>query len=128
MPRENSFSDDGRSLTPDLELPETHSSQQPVEKLPVLSTTPRRSTARSPARPNPAGHQTPKDRFRAAVRKVIQLYRTFSVTADQATIGAEPGINPRNKSTYLSYGHIRYEFLAIHIQIQLRWDNTQGEM
>jgi hypothetical protein len=114
MPRENSFSDDGRSLTPDFELPETlptHTSQQPVEKLPVLSTTPRRSTTHSPARATPAGHQTPKDRFRAAVRKVIQLHRTFSVTADHATIGAEPGINPRNKSAYLSHGHIRCDFL-----------------
>lgn len=53
---------------------------------------------------------TPKDRFRATVRKVIAM-RRGSVALSRGYIGAEPGIDPRRESAYLAYGHIRQKCL-----------------
>ncbi|GLB43551.1 putative corA-like Mg2+ transporter protein [Lyophyllum shimeji] len=52
---------------------------------------------------------TPRDRFRAAVRKVIALHRSTSYFAGDGRIGAEPGVNPRRASANLLYGHIRQD-------------------
>lgn len=108
MPRKNSLTDeDGRSLTPDLELPE------PNAFTPDLDAPVRRSTTRSPTDPA-ASHKTPKDRFRAAVRKVMQLHRTSAVFSNYIGIGAEPGIDPRKDFASFNYGHIRcVRFLSI---------------
>lgn len=53
---------------------------------------------------------TPGDRFRATVRKVIAM-RRGSVAISRGRVGAEPGIDPRRESAYLSYGHIRQKCL-----------------
>ncbi|PCH34323.1 hypothetical protein WOLCODRAFT_135642 [Wolfiporia cocos MD-104 SS10] len=70
-------------------------------------------TARSPARPNfdnilrPA-YTTPGDRFRTAVRKVMAMNRTATtMMLPRVGVGAEPGIDPRNASASLNYGHIK---------------------
>ena len=125
MPRENSFSDeDGRSLTPDLELPEGSAPPlSPVEapRAPLVvkvepgwdskispPTVLSPESPNVPRRPSFAGvPSAPLDRFRASVRKVIRLHRTSTVIADRGGIGAEPGIDPRRDSAYLTYGHIR---------------------
>jgi hypothetical protein len=100
MPRENSFSDeDGRSLTPDLELPEGNA--PPTS--PVVAVEP----TGPPVRPTFAHTTTPIDRFRATVHKVIRLHRTSTVLADRGGIGAEPGVDPRRDSAFLTYGHLR---------------------
>ena len=136
MPRENSFSDsDGRSLTPDLEdefiasplqtappmlLPsvqtDVHAHQQPprasVEGLERNLSAPasirergvrvQTPTPMSPHRPRMA----PIDKFRSSVRKVIAM-RRGSTAMVRSRVGAEPGIDPRRDSAYLTYGHIR---------------------
>lgn len=53
---------------------------------------------------------TPKDRFRATVRKVIAM-RRGSMAISRGLIGAEPGVDPRRESAYLTYGHIRQKCL-----------------
>jgi hypothetical protein len=117
MPRENSFSDeDGRSLTPDLELPEIGAPNPPVNGQPtIISTTKQRFTTdtRSSTGPTSTGDKTPKDKFRASVRKIIQLHRASTVFASNTGVGAEPGIDPRRDSAYLTYGHIRCVFLPL---------------
>ncbi|KAG1813918.1 uncharacterized protein BJ212DRAFT_383571 [Suillus subaureus] len=134
MPRENSFTDsDKRSLTPDLEdesmtslspaprsaspaasdvepsLSSNGSSQKPA---PISQSWRRAPSSIIPAslRPKraPALHfQTPKDRFRACVRKVISMHRTTTVLSGFSLAGAEPGVDPRRQSAYLHYAHIR---------------------
>ena len=49
---------------------------------------------------------TPKDRFRAAVRKVIAIHRTSTI-ALRGRLGAEPGVDPRRDSAFAAYGHVR---------------------
>jgi hypothetical protein len=49
---------------------------------------------------------TPKDRFRAAVRKVIAVHRTSTI-ALRGRLGAEPGVDPRRDSAFAVYGHVR---------------------
>jgi len=57
---------------------------------------------RVPAAPK----QSPKDRFRAAVRKVIAVHRTSSnVLAGR--VGAEQGIDPRRQSTFAAFKNVR---------------------
>ena len=53
---------------------------------------------------------TPKDRFRSAVRKVMAMRTTSSFMA-RSRIGAEPGVDPRRASAFMSYGHIRQQCL-----------------
>jgi hypothetical protein len=122
MPRENSFSDsDGRSLTPDLELPEPSSpveAQQTAQTPAVIAVEPTgvhsatsapaaASSIRSAVRPTFANGTRPIDKFRATVHKVIRLHRTSTIIKDHRGIGAEPGVDPRRDSAYLTYGHIR---------------------
>ncbi|KAL4068945.1 hypothetical protein V8B97DRAFT_2024594 [Scleroderma yunnanense] len=119
MPRENSFSDsEGRSLTPDLdEVDEGSFIHTPV---PVVAPFPHIHihahpcpAPNAPRSPSPARKNTrttilsPKDRFRAIVRKVIHLHRTSTIFARYGGAGAEPGIDPRRSSAFLHYGHIR---------------------
>lgn len=54
--------------------------------------------------------RSPGDRFRATVRKVIQMHRTSTVML-RGNVGAEPGVDPRRQSAYLNYGHIRQKCL-----------------
>ncbi|KAG2035687.1 hypothetical protein BDR03DRAFT_922661 [Suillus americanus] len=132
MPRENSFTDsDGRSLTPDLEdefmssLSPAPRSASPADVEPSLLSNgsslkpappsqswrrPSSSIIPASLRPKrvPALHfQTPKDRFRACVRKVISMHRTTTVFSGFSPAGAEPGVDPRRQSAYLHYSHIR---------------------
>ncbi|KAF5385150.1 hypothetical protein D9615_001084 [Tricholomella constricta] len=51
----------------------------------------------------------PKERFRAAVRKVMALHRGTSYLAGASRVGAEPGVNPRRESANLLYGHIQQD-------------------
>ncbi|KAE9404947.1 hypothetical protein BT96DRAFT_1015891 [Gymnopus androsaceus JB14] len=51
--------------------------------------------------------KTPKDRFRAAVHKVIAMHKTTTVITSYGA-GAEPGVNPRHFSADLRYrGRVR---------------------
>lgn len=60
-----------------------------------------RKTDRAPAAPT----RSPKDRFRAAVRKVIAVHRTSSNIL-ASTIGAEPGVDPRRNSTFATFRNV----------------------
>lgn len=117
MPRENSFSDsEGRSLTPDLdEVDESNFIPIPV---PVVATSsPSHTRSPCPDRNAPCSPSSrkntritilsPKDRFRATVRKVIHLHRTSTILSRYGGAGAEPGVDPRRASAFLHYGHIR---------------------
>lgn len=134
MPRENSFSDsDGRSLTPDLELPEPQSpveAQRIGETPPVIAVEPSgqhttlptlaaavATSVKSPVRPTFANTVRPIDRFRATVNKVIRLHRTSTIISDRGGIGAEPGVDPRRGSAYLTYGHIRQNWRVFEVRI-----------
>lgn len=52
----------------------------------------------------------PIDRFRSTVKKVMAMRRT-SFMMTRRGVGAEPGIDPRRESAFLSYGHIRQKCL-----------------
>ena len=131
MPRENSFSDeDGRSLTPDLDetLVRSVTPQYPDRRLsssPSITAGEGGSssssdnnnnlfaTSQEKIRPPLSTGQpavriyvTPKDRFRAAVRKIIQMHRASTIISRYG-VGAEPGVDPRRHSAFLQYGHIR---------------------
>ncbi|KAG2140989.1 hypothetical protein DEU56DRAFT_278126 [Suillus clintonianus] len=129
MPRENSYTDSvGRSLTPDLEdefapslaaprssspthiepsLPSNISSQEPVPQSRRRASSSIIPSSLRPKRAAALHFQTPKDRFRACVRKVISMHRTTTVISGFGLAGAEPGIDPRRQSAYLHYAHIR---------------------
>jgi hypothetical protein len=51
---------------------------------------------------------TPKDRFRAAIRKVIAINRT-SAFVFRGHLGAEPGVDPRRDIAGTAYGHVRQQ-------------------
>ncbi|KAG2105785.1 uncharacterized protein F5147DRAFT_237286 [Suillus discolor] len=130
LPRENSFTDSvGCCLTPDLEdefvpspsppprsaspahiessLPSNGPSQEPVPQ-----SWRRASSSKIPAslraKRAPALYfQTPKDHFRACVRKVISIHRKTTILLGFGLAGAEPGIDPRRQSADLHYAHIR---------------------
>ena len=125
MPRENSFSDsEGRSLTPDLEdelddlrprspILSVHRPKSPVVSLKTKSVKSRLSHGLAPTRYPQADVQpapTPIERFRMSVRKVIHINRTSSFLTAKGP-GAEPGVDVRRDSAYLSYGHIRQNCL-----------------
>ncbi|CAK5278332.1 unnamed protein product [Mycena citricolor] len=116
MPRENSFSDDGRSLTPDLEI----EGEPASPKYDISSSSSRlgkHGTGFSSSAPPPA----PLDRFRGIARKVIAMHRSTSVLSpgspvsqfhhqnqhQHRSVGAEPGIDPRRASAQAQYGHIQ---------------------
>ncbi|KIL00070.1 hypothetical protein PAXRUDRAFT_30110 [Paxillus rubicundulus Ve08.2h10] len=118
MPRENSFSDsEGRSLTPDLSDEESAASEHDVLPAVVRQPSPTPSASQAPQaskspseRPRPSlvhPQGTPKDRFRASVKKVIQMQRTAITLSRYGGAGAEPGVDPRRSSAFLTYGHIK---------------------
>jgi hypothetical protein len=53
-------------------------------------------------------------RFRASVRKIMQMRQTSTIMGAFRGAGAEPGIDPRRASALVSYGHIR-ENCDIHV-------------
>lgn len=123
MPRENSFTDsEARSLTPDLEdefapVPRSASPAQ-VEschessKDDVPKFSPRKPSSTNPPSPQlrhaiVPHSQSPKDRFRATVRKIISMHRTSTVLLRYGVAGAEPGIDPRRHSATMQYAHVR---------------------
>jgi hypothetical protein len=53
---------------------------------------------------------TPGERFRSSVRKVIAMHRTSSMMS-RNRVGAEPGVDPRRESAFLTYGHIKEKCL-----------------
>ncbi|KIJ20331.1 hypothetical protein PAXINDRAFT_127039 [Paxillus involutus ATCC 200175] len=116
MPRENSFSDsEGRSLTPDLSDEESAAPEHDIfptvvrQPSPTPSSLPRASKSPSEILRPPLVHSqgTPKDRFRASVKKVIQMQRTTTALLRYGGAGAEPGADPRRSSAFLTYGHIK---------------------
>lgn len=127
MPRENSFSDsDGRSLTPDIDeseaiggapLSPTYSRSQ-ADAIPkvykpipdpikpelsrVRSGTSSHKADRTPIRPV----FNPKAKWQTVGRKIIQMHRSTKMLTRKG-IGAEPGVDPRRESAFLTYGHIK---------------------
>ena len=53
---------------------------------------------------------SPKDRFRAIVRKIITIQRV-STAFLRGGPGAEPGVDPRRHSAFVAYGHVRQQCL-----------------
>lgn len=95
-------------MTPDLEDVENEGAP------PILSRI--KSATSQPSVNSPTNHNnppwvgvTPKDKFRAAVRKVMVLRRGTSYLSGVGRVGAEPGVNPRRVSANLLYGHIRQD-------------------
>ncbi|PPQ89972.1 hypothetical protein CVT25_009612 [Psilocybe cyanescens] len=130
MPRENSLSDsEGRSLTPEPDEEEAFAispasanySQLPEVTSPLradlsrIKTQSRKSLRSkvSKAVPSPAVHQTgfgtmtPKDKFRATVRKVMAMKRGTTLLGNVGGVGAEPGIDPRRPAVDAAYSHIK---------------------
>ncbi|RDB29445.1 Cobalt/magnesium transport protein CorA [Hypsizygus marmoreus] len=74
-----------------------------------------KTTIKSPATiksavAHPWAHLTPKDKFRAAVRRIMAMRRgTSFLTSTGGRIGAEPGVNPRRASAEIQYGHIKQD-------------------
>jgi hypothetical protein len=115
MARENSFSDENRSLTPDLDEVDPGVAVTgviPAEeiKAPIAEIPNSPSSPTSPhGIPIPV-FSTPKERFRSTVKKVMQIRRASTILFS-AGIGAEPGIDPRRQSAFLNYGHIKEKCL-----------------
>ena len=134
--RENSISDsEGRSVTPDLadvgidafsptfHSPPAHAphfAPQPVHsphgENPLQRITSglrsRKSLHSQKSRaPSQWQHLAPKEKFKAAVRKVMAMRRgTFLLgTGSGKVIGGEPGIDPSRPESDLAYGHIHQE-------------------
>lgn len=132
MPRENSLDEsETRSLTPDLDEQETPNVEpgsptysrapephgHPLDLARVKSAQSKKSlhSRLSRAHPSAATHPTrasgwphlpPKDRFRAAVRKVMSLHRGATLLG-AGMVGAEPGIDPRRPAVDAAYRHIQ---------------------
>jgi hypothetical protein len=102
MPRENSFTDsEGRSLTPEPEREAVSALRRPSKRL-------QRSTCNAPPTVRTVTWQnlTPKEKFRAAVHKVITLYRANGLSmlmANGMYVGAEPGVDPRRIAAEATY-------------------------
>jgi hypothetical protein len=78
---------------------------------PASTTTPSRKEGAAHLQIPMHGHRpptTPGDRFRASVRKVMQLHRT-STMLSMGSIGAEPGIDVKRADADRQYGRIRQE-------------------
>jgi hypothetical protein len=135
MPRENSFSDsEGRSLTPDLEdevamentikeemarEPTTYPVVADMEASNTISDVNGASIDQEPTtapneRPSDANLQIPgrrptigsaADRFRASVRKVMHMHRTYTLLS-LGNAGAEPGVDPKRADVDSQFRHI----------------------
>ncbi|KAG6911291.1 hypothetical protein DXG01_002130 [Tephrocybe rancida] len=91
--------------------PRLTTSPRPPSRRSILSRVKSQSpnVSKAPNWPGNARVQTPIERFRAAVRKVMALHRGTSYLTGMGRIGAEPGVNPRRASANLLYGHIRQD-------------------
>ncbi|KAF9535631.1 magnesium transporter [Crepidotus variabilis] len=126
MPRTNSLSDsEGRSITPepgDEDYPiSALAASSPVNGRPRASmdhhahgitsalerikTHSRHTLQRPPV--SAFSGLTPKDKFRAAVRKVVSLRRGLTFPGIIGRVGAEPGVDPRRPQADAAYGHLR---------------------
>jgi len=137
MPRENSFSDEERSLTPELDEA-AGINPQPVTSSQLLSATTATtglaaanatlSLARTVSRKTQkslrsrfskshtsipfqtvGGFTSPKERFKAAVRRIIAMRRgisTFSGLMQHRNVGDEPGVDPRRPLADATFGHL----------------------
>ena len=130
--RENSFTDsEGRSLTPDMEdpfldaIPHSHSPTSRSQSDHVADSR-QKLSPRYPTSSSKRSQQftaidstssrlawssaTPKDRFRAAVRKIIIMHKSATSFAKPRTdVGAEPGVDPRRASADALYSGIRQD-------------------
>ncbi|TFL06266.1 hypothetical protein BDV98DRAFT_499232 [Pterulicium gracile] len=88
-----------------FDTPQTQTQAQSVRS-PVRSTRTAATTRTRASRTHIT--QTPRERFKTTVRKVIQMHRSTSVLIN-GDIGAEPGVDPRRNSAQLNYGHIHQE-------------------
>ena len=111
MPRENSFTDsEGRSLTPEPE----REALSPVSVLSRRSRKSQRSNAPQTLRTVTWQNLTPKEKFRASVRKVIAVNALRRATSNGLSIlmengmyvGAEPGVDPRRMTAEATYSHM----------------------
>ena len=106
MPRENSFSDsEGRSLTPEPD----REVLSPVSALRSPSKKSQKSIPPQTVRTVTWENLTPKEKFRASVRKVITLSRASGMSmlmANGMYVGAEPGVDPRRVTAEATYGHM----------------------
>lgn len=125
MPRTNSENDsEGHSLTPEPGKEDFSAAtrsptffageQRSGEHAIVLSNrlarikTHSKKSLRHPQIPASAlAHLSPKDRFRAAVRKVVSLRRGVALPGAVRRVGAEPGVDPRRPESDATYGHLR---------------------
>jgi hypothetical protein len=123
MAVDNGVSDaaDSRSHAPQLEE-EEHPPRSPL--LTVTPNSPKKPESFPPKSPlrSPISHrhflgrapsavvESPGDRFRSIVRKVMRLHRTSTWLTSRG-VGAEPGVDPRRESATLVYGHIREKCL-----------------
>jgi len=109
MPRENSISDEGRSLTPDLEEAEglQRSFSRPRSQLALGRRSVLSRTNASVTHPTSAwAHLLPKEKFKAAVRRIISIRRGITFGTTNGPAGDEPGVDPRRSSAEASYGHL----------------------
>ncbi|EAU92445.2 hypothetical protein CC1G_00664 [Coprinopsis cinerea okayama7 len=65
------------------------------------------TSARSPT--SPWQNLAPKDKFKAAVRKVMAMRRGMTLLGAGKAIGGEPGIDPSRPESDVAYGHIHEE-------------------
>ena len=135
MPRENSFSDEGRSLTPDLDeaeglcvnpqlVPAPTTTGLPAHAVVSLDRTLTKNSLRSrfsrahtsiPLQDGPS----PIEKFRAAVRRVIAMRRGISTltagfVAQHGIVGDEPGVDPQGPLADATHGHLQ---VPCHIEI-----------
>ncbi|KAL1950966.1 hypothetical protein VTO73DRAFT_115 [Trametes versicolor] len=108
------------SVRPHVKNEDIQSSPSLINTSPQQTRRSREANATSPVT-SPLGAQpptsaqrpsflTPTERFRSTVRKVMAMRRTSSLMVRRG-VGAEPGIDPRRASAFLSYGHIRQQCL-----------------
>ncbi|KAG2153526.1 uncharacterized protein EDB93DRAFT_221576 [Suillus bovinus] len=128
LPRENSFRDSVGCSTSDLEdefMPSLSSPRYSASPAHIRPSPPSNRLSQEPVPQSrrgtsssiftaslrlkrvPAPHfPTPKDRFRACVRKVISMHRKTTALLGFGLAGAEPGVDPRRQSAYFHYAHI----------------------
>jgi len=127
MPKTNSESDFGGSLTSDENdvdigpsspingnMPVPEGSVSPIKaRSPTSPTSPTKSNReRSSVRAtfnDASGESTLKGAalFRSAVRKIMAMHRTSSFMGAFRGAGAEPGIDPRRTSAFVTWGHLK---------------------
>jgi hypothetical protein len=138
MPRENSLDEsDTRSLTPDIgeeeegvvaaagspiysSFPEAKDVPQPLDLARVKSAQSKKSLHSRFSMAHPSGNAipmtspgrpklAPKERFRAAARKVLALHRGTTTMLGAGKVGAEPGVDPSRPAVDAAYRHIHQE-------------------